>query len=351
MTLFSYIQPTAIDRAISARFDFEFDGLSYFEPPVFIPPSDFGLGVIVGSSGSGKSTLLRQHFGIEQPIEWDVSRSVCAHFDSEVDAIDRLSAVGLNSLPAWTRPYEVLSTGEKFRADLARRLRDDAVVDEFTSTVDRNVAKACSVALRRYIDREAVQRVVLATCHYDILEWLQPDWWFDTATGRLESGFRSPRPAIELEILPCSTDAWEVFRPHHYLDGNINRSSRCWLAAWGSTLLGFGSALAFPNRNFKSAWREHRTVVLPDFQGLGLGVRISDAVAEMFRQESCRYFSKTAHPRMGAYRESSPAWKATSKNRRARADYGYNARATKEDGHKAKHVGRVCFSHEYVGQP
>jgi ABC-type ATPase with predicted acetyltransferase domain len=49
---------------------------------------------------------------------------------------DRLDAVGL-SAAARGRPYGELSTGEKFRADLAKRLCDGGVVDEFTSNVDR----------------------------------------------------------------------------------------------------------------------------------------------------------------------------------------------------------------------
>jgi len=330
-TLHSTVELDPITVAVARRFDYTFDGNSSFTPPQ-MPPVElgFGIGLIVGPSGTGKSTLLHQRFGVEEKVAWHTNRSVCAHFDSEDDAIDRLSAVGFNSLPAWARPYGVLSTGEKFRADLARRLRDGAVIDEFTSVVDRNVAKACSVALRRYVDREGVRGIVLATCHYDILEWLQPDWWFDTATGRLESGCRS-RPKIELEILPCTAVAWSTFEPHHYLDSKLNKSARCWMAVWNGALVGFASALAFPNGNFKKGWREHRTVVLPDYQGLGLGVRISDAVADLFVREGGRYFSKTSHPRMGAYRDMSPLWKATTKNNRARADYGY-AGKVKEEG-------------------
>jgi GNAT superfamily N-acetyltransferase len=112
--------------------------------------------------------------------------------------------------------------------------------------------------------------------------------------------------------------------------------------------VGFASAIAYPSGSVKNAWRGHRTVVLPDFQGFGMGVKISDAVAEMFHSNGCRYFSKTAHPRMGQYREASPLWKATSKNKKARNDYNAK-RNTKENGHKMKHAGRMCFSHEYIG--
>ena len=88
--------------------------------------------------------------------------------------------------------------------------------------------------------------------------------------------------------------------------------------------------------------------MLPDYQGLGLGVRISDATAEMFLMQGCRYFSKTAHPRMGEYRNRSPLWKPTSKNGRTREDYG-TGKDTYEQRYKMKHAHRLCYSHEYIG--
>lgn len=347
-TLSVTVKPDKIIAELSRAFDYAFTGTSVFTTPQ-IPdvPRRFGIGLIVGPSGSGKSTLLKR-FGIEANITWDAGRAVCSHFADAEEAQAKLSAVGLNSIPAWMRPYDVLSTGEKFRADLARRLVDGAVVDEFTSVVDRNVAKACSHALRRYCGQQNLSNMVFASCHYDIIEWLQPDWLFDTSTGQLAGRGLERRPEINLEIVPCSTEAWAIFSNHHYLNHALNKAARCWLALWGSTPVGFASALAFPNGNMKNAWREHRTVVLPDYQGLGFGTRISDAVARMFISRGCRYFSKTSHPRMGGYRESSPLWKPTSKNRKARTDYD-PSKKTKEDGHKMRHANRVCYSHEFIG--
>lgn len=335
-----------IVKEIAQTFDYAFDGTSSFEVPTFETPSEWSIGVIVGGSGSGKSSILRA-FGDEEQVAWDADRAIVSHFDSAADAQDRLGAVGLNSVPAWMRPYAALSTGQKFRADLARRLKDGAVVDEFTSVVDRVVAMSASVAMRRYVDRRGLKRIVIATCHRDVLPWIAPDWTYDTEDRRMSVG-RSKRPAISVDLIPCSADVWPRFSAHHYLDGAINRSARCWAAELDGVTIGFVSALAFPNGAMKNAWREHRTVVLPDYQGLGVGPKISDAVASMFVANGCRYFSKTSHPRLGAYRESSALWRATSKNRRSRTDYRENY-ATKEDAHKMAHAHRVCFSHEYIG--
>jgi len=348
IVLTSSVIPDNITTQLSQSFDYQFNGTSSSIVFGFSKPSHpFGIGLIVGPSGSGKSTLLNM-FGNKTENVWDADKAICSHFKNAEDAQERLSAVGLNSIPAWMRPYHVLSTGEQFRADLARSLHDGAIIDEFTSVIDRTVAQSCSHALRRYVDNQKLTGIVLASCHYDIIPWLQPDWVFDTRTGQLSYRGSERRPSIKLEIIPCSSKAWTMFSQHHYLNHSLNHSARCWLAIWNDAPVGFASALSFPNGNIKNAWREHRTVVLPDYQGLGLGVRLSDAIAQIFVSQECRYFSKTSHPRMGGYRDSSPLWKATSKNRKARHDYD-PTKKTKEDAHKMKHAHRVCFSHEYIG--
>lgn len=131
-------------------FDYVFTGERVFEgweKPVV--PEDFSIGLIVGPSGSGKSLLLRQ-FGTEKQIEWDADKAIISQFTDSDDAIDKLTAVGLNSIPSWCSSFHILSTGEQFRANLARRLASNTVADEFTSVVDRNVAKSTCNALQKY---------------------------------------------------------------------------------------------------------------------------------------------------------------------------------------------------------
>ena len=176
-------------KAAEKAFDCVAGGKSEFYPskkPNL--PTDFRIGVIVGSSGSGKSTLLKE-FGTEESPIWCPERAIISHFENPDDAINRLTSVGLNTVPSWYKPYHVLSNGEKFRADLAVKIKDGAVIDEFTSVVDRNVAKAASVALSRYIKKNDIKNVVLSTCHRDILEWLEPDWVIDTDLGEYTEGF------------------------------------------------------------------------------------------------------------------------------------------------------------------
>ena len=349
MELTTKIVKDDIVEQISNIFDYNPSDIVTSNIPDFKKPESFGIGLIVGGSGSGKTTILNT---IKPPEEiiWDGNKSIASHFNSFEDARDRLGAAGLNSIPSWVRPFHTLSNGEQFRAELARRLEDNATIDEFTSVVDRNVAKSCCVSMKKYIDRIGLKGIILSSCHKDIIEWLQADWIFDTDVGTFQQrGLLRQRPEIRIELRQSTPKIWSLFSRHHYLDSKINKGARCWVATWNGTIVGFTAVLAYPSGTVKKAWRGHRSVVLPEFQGLGIGAAMSDAVGEIFISQGCRYFSKTAHPNFGEYREHSKLWKPTSKNKQNRLDYNIG-RKSKEDKHKMLHRLRICYSHEYIGE-
>ena len=59
------------------------------------------------------------------------------------------------------------------------------VPDEFTSTVDRQVAKVLCIALNKTLkEHYPEKKFVAVSCHKDFIEYLQPDWVYDTDTGR-----------------------------------------------------------------------------------------------------------------------------------------------------------------------
>ena len=335
---------------ISSAADYEFDGVSSFQVPSFIPPESFELGVIIGPSGTGKSSLLK-HFGEVHHRAWKNERAVASQVD-----VNTLMSLGLSSIPSLCRPYHVLSEGEKHRADIASALDSGCrVFDEFTSVVHRTLARSISIGLRKLIKDRDISNVVLATCHKDVCEWLDPSWVFNTFDGTL-SKRRLERQPITFKLLPCSTKAWAAFKNHHYLTHEINKSAYCWILIDSKdNIIGFSSAIAFPNQSIKNGWREHRTVILPDYQGMGLGARLSNMVAQMFLDRGKRYFSKTAHPKLGEHRERSILWRATAHNKEARLDYKHIIEGHYEYFNEAqkirysKHKNRVCYAHEYIG--
>jgi len=340
----------AIDDALlgaCAPFDYAFSGESVFTLPRFDAPKRDGswaIGLIVGPSGSGKTQLLKRHYGLTPAHEWDDKKAIVSHFGTSEKAIELLTAVGLNSVPSWCRPFHVLSNGEQFRAALAAGIGNNTGFDEFTSVVDRTVAKSATHALQRYIRHSAMTGVVFSSCHRDIVDWLLPDWTFDTLTGELSPRGSLRRPGISVEIEPCDRGAWKIFSHHHYMSAELSGTCRAWIARWNSDVVGFVSSMPLPSGTTKNAWREHRTVVLPDYQGLGIGVRISDEVAQIHLDEGRRYYSKTAHPRMGEYRDRSPKWRATKHNRKvAKYQHGTMTSWRARDG-------VFMYSHEYVGE-
>lgn len=340
-----------VERACEAL-DYTFDGYIEFElwdkPET---PQDFSIGMIVGESGSGKSLLLKD-YGEEESFTWDRSKAVVSHFDDPDEAVAKLGSVGFNTILNWLKPYQVLSFGEQYRAKVARGLKDNAVFDEFTSVIDRDTAKSLSVSMRRYIDKENLKGIVVATCHEDIIEWLCPDWVFNTNTGELSVG-RCLRTPIQIQVFRTDHGSWSTFAQYHYLTGDINKASTCYLAVIDNKPVGFLAVLPFPSGTIKNAIRGHRLVVLPKYQGFGIGVRLIESVAQMYIDQGKRFFGKTAHPRLGQQRERSPKWKPTSKNRVYRTDrYTTMAESFQKNvDHSDREKIRVCYSHEYVGTP
>ena len=168
-------------RMVQRNFDYEFDGESKFYPyelPECLTDGsiDYQILVITGASGSGKSTLLKEFdFYNKNDKQYDYSKAIVSNFENPDIAAQKLSAVGLNSMPVWCRPRGVLSVGEGFRADVALNLTDNMIFDEFTSTIDRNVAKSTCNGISRYIRKNNLKNIVFCSCHNDYIPYLKPD--------------------------------------------------------------------------------------------------------------------------------------------------------------------------------
>lgn len=273
------------------------------------------IGLVVGPSGCGKSTLARELFGVTAPLHWPADKSVVDAFPAGMpirEITELLSSVGFSSPPAWLRPFHALSTGEQFRVTVARTLAESqelAVIDEFTSVVDRTVAQIGSAAVARTVRNRGTQFVAVS-CHYDIIDWLQPDWTYDPSTDTFHWRSLQRRPAVDLDIWRVHHSAWQIFRAHHYLNTSLNRASWCFLATLGERPVAFSSWINhFGTSRLRCATvREHRTVCLPDFQGIGIGARLSEFCASLFTAAGKRVRSTTSHPGFIRHRARSPAW-------------------------------------------
>lgn len=323
------------------------------------------IGLVVGPSGSGKSTLAREAWpdALVAGYDWPADRAVVDGFPAELgikDVTAALSSVGFSTPPAWLRPFCVLSNGEQWRATLARALVDPrplVVMDEFSSFVDRTVAKIGSAAIAKAVRRSPRPRQLVAvTCHADVEEWLCPDWVVEMPAGTFTRRSLRRRPPVELEVVRVEKDAWHLFKHHHYLDTSISTTAKCFLALWGGRPVAFASVVHAPGR--VNYWREHRTVCLPDFQGIGLGNALSEFVAGVMRATGKRYMSTTSNPAMIRHRAASPLWRMHREPSLAKHDTGEAAKAKRKSGQKGR-VGvaasrattRLTAGFEFVGAP
>jgi GNAT superfamily N-acetyltransferase len=361
-------------------------------PSLHVSPSvpPWQIGLIVGPSGSGKSTIARAMFGdrVYRPRQWPTDQAVIDGLGPRpIKEIVRLfTAVGFSSPPSWIKPYQVLSNGEQFRCDLARALATGdergieeegergrggdeemrrerccladlpnskspllplspspslVVFDEFTSVVDRDVARVVSAAVSRGIRCGQIGcRLVAVTCHYDVTEWLAPDWVIDMATSSFTRR-RLRRPPIELEIFRCRRSAWRLFARHHYLSGALSQYARCFLALWQGAPVAFCAMLALIGH--KHRWRISRIVTLPDYQGIGIGMAVAEAVAELHVREENRVNVTASHPALIAHCRRSPRWRTVDVKKNG------SRGAQKFISNYRGSSGRAVVSFEYVG--
>jgi GNAT superfamily N-acetyltransferase len=284
-----------------------------------IEGNDWQIGVIVGPSGSGKSSLgakLGRFYTPRWPKDKPIIDAIAPTGDFNA-ATGALAAVGLGSVPAWLRPHHVLSNGEQFRATLARLVCDApkmAVVDEFSSVVDRQIAQVGAGAFAKAWRRTG-GKAVLLSCHYDILDWLEPDWILDTATGQFTRGRLRRRPPIELHIHQTNWRYWPLFEPHHYLKVPHMIAAACYVASIGGQPV---AHVAFSTRPGMVEARACRLVVMPEWQGAGIGMRFLNAVCEIWLRGENRYerpmptLFHTSHPGLASAIRRDPKWTQVS---------------------------------------
>ena len=305
---------------------------------------DWQVGVIVGGSGTGKTTIAKELFPDAYITDFEYkSDSILDDMPKHcsVDEITRMfNSVGFSSPPSWLKPYSVLSNGQKMRVDLAHSLlKDDELIvfDEFTSVVDRNVAKIGSYAVQKAI-RKTKKKFIAVACHNDIVDWLLPDWIFDTDSMTFQEleGQKKNRPKINFEIYKAGDKSiWRVFAKHHYLSHYHNNASTVFVAYVNEQLAGFISIIHQPHPRAKNIKRIHRLVIQPDFQGIGLGVMLTEFIAKKYLSDGYRFSITTSAPSLINYFKKAKNW--TCKN------FGRNKEHATGDS-----SSRITSSWEYI---
>jgi GNAT superfamily N-acetyltransferase len=173
-----------------------------------------------------------------------------------------------------------------------------------------------------------------------VAEWLAPDWVVDMA-ARTCARRRLRRPAIELQIHRVKRGLWKLFSTHHYLSGRLSARARCYAAFWQGNPLTFCAVVPMIGR--RNHWRITRLVTLPDYQGIGVGMRVAEAVCGLYRRAGLRISITASHPAVIAHCRRSPAWRIVRVLRSGSGDtskFIYNYRSS---------AGRSVVSFEFLG--
>lgn len=323
-------------------------------------PDKWNVGLIVGRSGSGKTTIARELFGAKvienykyehESILDDMPKGATMQ---EITAA--LNSVGFSSPPSWLKPYSALSNGERMRCDIARAMleNDDFFVfDEFTSVVDRNVAQVSSFAIQKAI-RKRGGRFIAVTCHYDVENWLMPDWVFntDTMTFRLIDAEtqKKNRPVIKLDIREIRTkkqEVWRMFAKYHYLSASFNNAARTFVCYANGYLAGFVSALHFMHPYKKNTMQFHRIVVFPDYQGVGIGIRMTNSIADYLKKQGKNVIITTSNPAMIRSWVKDKKWSMTRRCRLTNGSVGGKMQNKYKRGSTSS--ARITCAFEYTG--
>lgn len=361
MPSFNFIKKTNIsnsfrDKSTFDKYDLNNESLKQTFSGTIEYPENWNIGLIVGASGTGKTSILKELYSYYIDDYIYNNNSVLDNMPKNVSLIDiykTFNSVGFSSPPSWLKSYNVLSNGEKMRVNLARAIllnKEIIVFDEFTSVVDRQVAKIGSFAVQKSI-RRLNKKFIAFSCHYDIEDWLMPDFLFSTDTMKTVYKNRRllQRPTIDVKIYSIDKSKskyyWNMFKKYHYLNRDINVTAKCFLMTCNNIVTGFTSYVHFPHNRVKTFKRLHRTVIMPDWQGIGLSNVLYITVGDMLLKNGFRVISTTTNPALCNVRKKSSYWKLTRIGR-----VGQIGKTSKISALKSSlSMNRITTSWEYIG--
>ena len=298
-------------------------------------PKEWNIGLVYGASGSGKTTLAKEIFGndifqsvinenepIINQLPKDLTYEECANL---------LNGIGLNSVPCWIRPVKTLSNGQRARAEavlLMCQNKEYVFIDEWTSVVDRTVAKAMSVCISKFAKKHN-KKIVLLSCHYDILEWLSPDWLINCNKQSFElpksnDFFFTKREHLEFTIKEVERNTWKYFSKYHYLS-ELLPGGKIYLYGLfhQENQVGFQCFANYTphKKGTKIIYHSNRTVIHPDYNGLGLGIKLINETSKLLQKKliaekiDCRIMAKFSSVPVYKSMIKQKCWKFLGENR------------------------------------
>jgi GNAT superfamily N-acetyltransferase len=148
------------------------------------------------------------------------------------------------------------------------------------------------------------------------------------------------RPLIKIEVY-CVNGYWPLFSRYHYLSHNLNKSAGQYVGFYNGKPIVFCSYIFFPNNGFVTR-KVHRLVVLPDYQGIGVGIKMLDLTAAIEGESHGRIGITTSLNGFAKSLMKNESWKLISAGHMAKNKYNKWAKASSS-------ANRNTYSFKWIG--
>lgn len=193
-------------------------------------------------------------------------------------------------------------------------------------------------------------KIILLSCHYDIIEWLQPDWCYDMNEARFfERDRLRQRPPIKVEIYKVAGSVFQrLFKKHYYLDLPAPVAAEYFVGVVdGEPVCHVAVCPNFQSRHYRAT----RLVTMPEWQGAGIATKFLAEVCQMHLDGEGRcghHYSTmfhTSHPQLCMALRASKKWRQVSS-----VLYGVDKRKSCETLLKSSHrKGYIPIASGYGG--
>ena len=163
---------------------------------------------------------------------------------------------------------------------------------------------------------------------------------------------RGQRPNIGLTVRRTEASVWKSmsFDKSHYLTAALNPSCKCLVFEWKGVPIAFVGVLNTPRKSVPYGCSISRIVILPDYQGLGLSVKIFNFACGIVKslsdeEHDYRVYIKTAHKKFGEALSRNENVVGTCFDGKGRDE------KSKDDAKYRNRLTRVSYCKEYIGKP